>query len=118
MTENEKSILNDLMAKKHKEELWRFVETLLKEERERVIKLSELKHFKRILVDLILSHYRLGVAEYNKVGSTYTKEHFHYKAEEAIMHYLMDNEPEIWDELLKKVTELGELKRLKQLKEG
>ncbi len=63
------------------------------------------EEFKNIFIDIVLSNYRLGCAEYNR-NPAYNDTHYHYKAEEKMMYYLQDNYPELWKEIGKKVLEI------------
>ncbi len=59
------------------------------------MKIYEDEEFREVLFQLIRSNYLLGIAEYNRNGK-YNCEHFHYKAEEGIMHYLKTNDIEFF----------------------
>ena len=54
---------------------------------------------KKVLFQLMDSHTKLSQAEYKR-DSTYNNEHFSYKAEEAMINYLLEHEPIIFKESL------------------
>ena len=60
---------------------------------------------KEIFIEIVLSNYRLGCAEYNR-NPAYNDTHYHYKAEEKMMYYLQDNYPELWKEIGKRILEI------------
>ena len=72
--------------------------------RDDVIKRSA-DDFEEAFIDIMISNYRLGCAEYDR-NISYNNEHYHYKAENKMMSYLQDNRPELWRKILKKVSEI------------
>ena len=61
--------------------------------------------FKEAFIEIMLSNYRLGCAEYKR-NTAYNDTHYHYKAEEKMMYYLQDNYPELWKEIGKRILEI------------
>jgi hypothetical protein len=53
------------------------------------------EQFEKVLIDLIVSNYKLGVAEYNR-NPNYNNEHFHHKAEVGLLDYLEEHNTELW----------------------
>ena len=60
---------------------------------------------KEIFIEIVLSNYRLGCAEYNR-NPAYNDTHYHHKAEEKMMYYLQDNYPKLWKEIGKRILEI------------
>ena len=59
------------------------------------------ENLKMALFELMDSHSKLANAEYQR-DNTYNNDHFSYKAEESMISYLNENEPEVFDEFLQR----------------
>ena len=65
--------------------------------------------FEKIFIGLVKSNYRLGQAEYNR-NPSYNSQHFHHKAEQNMIEYLQEHNPELLQKIL---IELGKIEEAK-----
>ncbi len=61
--------------------------------------------FEEVFIDLVVSNYKLGVAEYNR-NPSYNSSHFHATAEIRLLDYLQKNNPELWTKIQHKLNEI------------
>jgi len=57
------------------------------------------EQFKKVLISMIKSHSKLAQAEYNR-DTSYNNEHFSYKAEQDMINYLQEHNPDVLQMLL------------------
>jgi len=60
---------------------------------------------KKILMDVIISNYRLGKAEYDR-NPLYSDSHYHAKAEKALIDYLQENHPAALEEIISRISDI------------
>lgn len=68
------------------------------------------EQFEDIFVEIVVSNYLLGKAEYNR-NPSYNNHHFHYKAEYRMMQYLRQNNSKLLEKVFSQIK-FNELKNL------